>query len=171
MAATSAPFVLFSLLGLGLISCYSLLRPSFINDRLSLSLVILICGISIISAYYNYHLSNQPLYPWAFRRHIIGLIPILSLGTVVFIERLFLFVAKEENPLTIIMMTLVFSAFQLPTLSLRRNIRGKSNFNGIDEDLEAYSEIFTGNSLILDFAPFSHPSACPYLTFSLTLIV
>ena len=165
VAATSAPFVLFSLLGLGLISCYSLLRPSFINERLSLSLVILVCGISVISAYYNYHLSNQPLYPWAFRRHIIGLIPILSLGTVVFIERLFLFVAKEENP-PIIMMTLVFSALLLtPNFISAEEYRGQSNFDGIDEDLEAYSEIFTGNSLILDFAPFSHPSACPYLTF------
>ena len=165
VAATSAPYVLFSLLGLAIMSAYSLFDPEYTRKRLSISLIIFICSVSVISAYYNYHLSNQPLYPWAFRRHIIGFIPILSLGFVVFLEAVFTFVSKEENP-TMIMMTLALSAFLIaPSVISAEEYRGESNFDGVAEDLEAYSESFTDNSLILDFAPFSHPSACPYLTF------
>ena len=165
ISATSAPFILFCLIGLTMLGALALFNKEYLDSKLSNSFIIFICSIGIISAYYNYHLSNQPLYPWAFRRHIIGFIPLLSAGLALSIESFFSFVSRIETPLTTTLKVTFATILLSSNIMAAEEFRGESNFDGIDDQLFSYSELFPRNSLVIDFAPFSHPSSCSYLTF------
>jgi len=157
--------MLFSLIGMIILGASAVIDAEYFKQKLSNPFIIFVCSISIISAYYNYHLSNQPLYPWAFRRHIIGFIPVLSVGLAVSFESFFSYVSKIETPVSTFL-KVTFAAILLSSnITSAEDLRGESNFNDISEAAHSYSELFTDGSLMIDFSPFSHPSLCPYLTF------
>ena len=165
IAATSAPFVLFSLIGLTIMGASALINAEYLKLKLSNPFIIFVCSISVISAYYNFHLSNQPLYPWAFRRHIIGFMPALSVGLAVSIESFFSYVSRVETPVSEFL-KVTFAAILLSSnVTSAEDLRGESNFDGVKDELDSYSDLFIDGSVIIDFNPFSHPSVCPYLTF------
>ena len=147
-----------------MLGALALFNKEYLDSKLSNSFIIFICSIGIISAYYNYHLSNQRFIHGP-SGDIIGFIPLLSAGLALSIESFFSFVSRIETPLTTTLKVTFATILLSSNIMAAEEFRGESNFDGIDDQLFSYSELFPRNSLVIDFAPFSHPSSCSYLTF------